>query len=433
IEQAFNAILTQPVSAYNELVSTLPVGKDIQTSIVADLQRDVAQQFQGKKAGAAVVVDVTTGEVLAMTSWPTFDPSVKLDNETKDKQLYEHDHFPEISPTVNRALEFYYRPGSTFKTFIAAVAVAEGKTNLVFECKHEGFTPPGSGRAINDYEGEVHGHIGFEDAFKVSCNQYFAQLGLALGKSTIAQHAQALGLSIDPDNAAVRGDPNIWSVDPAIQKDFNSVFAPPQSQMNLTSKVTPYDIALQSFGQGYDSITVLEMAILAAAVARPDGNIPYLKFTTGGETKIRGTFLPAPAAAHLRQMMRLVVTNGTAAGAFNGCPVNVAGKTGTADRDVRVFDPKTRQPVKRQDEKGREYTVTTGQVDGWFIGFAPYENPKIAFAVVVEAGGQGAKSAAPIAKEIVIRASQLGLFANAPATQPANKPQTKNGKKAPGG
>src|SRR5262249_5246858 len=94
-EQAFNSILTQPVSTYNELVSTLPVGKDIQSSINADLQRDVAQQFQGKKAGAAVVLDVTTGEVLAMTSWPTFDPAVPLDLATREKLIYERDHYPE--------------------------------------------------------------------------------------------------------------------------------------------------------------------------------------------------------------------------------------------------------------------------------------------------------------------------------------------------
>ena len=307
-------------------------------------------------------------------------------------KLEERDKYPEVSALLNRSTEFYYRPGSTFKTFVAAVAVAEGKTDQFFVCNHEGFTPPGSGRAINDYEGEVHGRIGFADAFRVSCNQYFAQLGLYLGRETLARHAEALGLAVDLDKAEIK-DKNVWAVDPAIQRDFIATFAPPQSRMNLTSKATPYDVALQSFGQGFDDLTVVQMALLAATVARTDGNVPYLRFTVGGEAKIRGSFLPAPAAARVRELMRSVVTNGTASGVFAGCPVNVAGKTGTADRDVRVFDPKTRLPVKRRDEKGREFSVTNGEVDGWFIGFAPYENPKIAFAVVVEAGGQGARSA----------------------------------------
>jgi cell division protein FtsI/penicillin-binding protein 2 len=416
MERAFNEILTEPVSTYNKMVSTVPVGKDVQSSILSDLQKDTFAQFQGKKAGAAVVVDVATGEVLAMVSWPSFDPAAQVDLTTREHQLKERDDYPEISPLTDRATEFYYRPGSTFKTFIAAVAVAEGKTDQFFTCKHEGFTPPGSGREINDFEGEVHGRIGFDDAFRVSCNQYFAQLGLLLGKETLAKHAQALGLAIDLDKAEIK-DKNFWTVDPVVQSDFVRTFGPPQSRMNLT-----YDVALQSFGQGYDDLTVVQMALLATSVARPDGNVPALKLTHGGETKIRGSFIPASAAAKVRQLMRLVVTNGTAAGVFSGCPIAVAGKTGTADRDVRVFDPRTRLPVKQKDRNGKEYTVTAGEVDGWFIGFAPYEDPKIAFAVVVEAGGQGARSAAPIAKSIVMKASQLGLLA---APQPPAQPQTK--------
>jgi cell division protein FtsI/penicillin-binding protein 2 len=421
LERAFNEILTEPVSTYNKMVSTVPVGKDVQSSIISDLQQDTFSQFQGKKAGAAVVIDIATGEVLAMTSWPSFDPAVHMDLTTREHQLKERDDFPEISPLTNRATEFYYRPGSTFKTFIAAVAVAEGKTDQFFTCKHEGFTPPSSGREINDFDGEVHGRIGFDDAFRVSCNQYFAQLGLLLGKETLAKHAQALGLAIDLDKAEIR-DKNLWSVDPLVQNDFVRTFAPPQSRMNLTRKATPYDVALQSFGQGYDDLTVIQMALLATAVARPDGNVPMLRLTTGGEAKIRGSFIPSLAAERVRQLMRAVVTNGTAAGAFNGCPVAVAGKTGTADRDVRVFDPKTRTPVKRKEANGKEFTVFAGEVDGWFIGFAPFENPKIAFAVVVEAGGQGAKSAAPIARSIVMKASQLGLF-GAPQSPSQNAPR----------
>lgn len=412
-ERAYHEILTEPVSTYNQFVSTIPVGKDIVSSLHSDLQREASAQLRGTRAGAAVVLDVSTGEVLAMATWPTYDPTTIANAQQWETMVKERDNYPEISPLVNRALDFYYRPGSTFKVFTSAVAAAEGKTNEFFVCKPEGYTAPQSGRPIRDFEGGVHGRIGFDDALRVSCNQYFAQLGLALGRDTLAKHAKNFGLATSLKDASIR-DGEIWEPLAEAENNFVKVFGPPQSRMNLTREATPFDIALQAFGQGYDDMTVLEMALLAATVARGDGAIPHLRFTTGQPPTIRNTFIPPPAAARVRGMMRAVVTNGSGAGAFAGFPISVAGKTGTADREVRQFDPRTRTPLKRRDEKGNEYTISANQVDAWFIGFAPFENPRIAFAVVVEGGITGGQSAAPIARNLIAKAAQLGLLGAPP-------------------
>src|SRR4030095_947299 len=141
-----------------------------------------------------------------MGSNPSFDPT-SINDESVWRRLSEQaEDFTTqpLSPLVNRALgtlvtggpAFYYRPGSTFKIFTAAVAVDLGITGENFTCRGEGFTPEGSGRAIRDFGGEVHGTIGLHDAFRVSCNQYFAQLGLKIGKDRLANYAKRLRFAV---------------------------------------------------------------------------------------------------------------------------------------------------------------------------------------------------------------------------------------------
>ena len=108
--------------------------------------------------------------------------------------------------------------------------------------------------------------------------------------------------------------------------------------------------------------------------------------------------------------MKLVVQSGTAAGAFAraGAHISAGGKTGTADRELPVYDKDGNQVVDHVDKEGRTHYKTQDWTDGWFIGFAPADAPQIAFAVLVENGGQGAHSAAPIAVKIIEKATSLG-------------------------
>jgi len=428
IESAFRDWLTSPDSTYNELLSPVPVGKDIAVSIDSVLQREVFGLIQatGKPAGAVVLL-LPSNEVLAMASAPSFDPLTINNEVTWGSMTDQAENAPERSPLVNRALgtlvtggpSFYFRPGSTFKVFTAAVAIESGMTNEHFTCRGEGFTPPGFARAVRDFGGEVHGSIGFKDAFRVSCNQYFAQLGLKLGRERMAAYARRLGISSNPESEAGRAN-DLWQTKNAEPKSFAFIFAPPRGRMDLTSKANSFDLALQSFGQGYDDVTVMQMALLAAAAASPDGTLIAPSLQPDLPKKIIGPFVSAHSAAELRSLMKLVVESGTAAGAFSHLRgrISIAGKTGSADRDVMITNADGDPVVDFMDAQGRPHYKYANWTDSWFIGFAPADDPKIAFAVCVENGGQGAKTAAPIAAKICEKAAALGYFNGAQRSNP---------------
>jgi cell division protein FtsI/penicillin-binding protein 2 len=419
IESAFRDWLTEPTNVYNRLSSPSPVGKDLRVSIDSSLQRETFALLQSSgKPSAAVVLLLPNNEVLAMASSPSFEPTAIGNEDTWRRLTEQAEDFTTqpLSPLVNRALgtlvtggaAFYYRPGSTFKTFVAAAALDLGITNERFTCREEGFTPAGSNRAISDFGGEVHGTIGLHDAFRVSCNQYFAQLGLKIGKERMANYAKRLHFAVSPDDRTVRSF-DLWQVTHGGKDQFDYVFAPPYPRMNLSSKATNYDVALQSFGQGYDDLTVMSMALLAAAAASSDGSFVAPTFEFGSPRKAIGPFISSHSAVQLREMMRSVVESGTAAGAFAALAgkIAVSGKTGTADRDVFVYDRKGNPVIDYVDKEGRKHYQTDGSTDSWFVGFAPADNPQIAFAVMVENGGQGAKAAAPIAAKLVLKAASL--------------------------
>lgn len=419
MESAFRKWLTEPTSVYNRISSPNPVGKDLKVSIDSQLQRELFSLLQASgKPSAAVVLLLPNNEVLAMASTPSFEPTAIGDEDTWRRLSEQAEDFTTqpLSPLVNRALgtlvtggaAFYYRPGSTFKTFVAAAAVDLGITGEKFTCRGEGFTPDGSNRAIRDFGGEVHGTIGLHDAFRMSCNQYFAQLGLTIGKERLANYARRLHFAVSPDDKSTRWF-DLWQVTHGEKDQFDYVFASPEPRMDLSAKATKYDVALQSFGQGYDDLTVMTMALISAAAASTDGSFVAPTLETGAPRRIIGPFISPKAAAELRAMMRSVVESGTAAGAFAPLAgrISSGGKTGTADRDVYVYDRRGNPVVDHVDKDGHQHYKTEGSTDSWFVGFAPADNPQIAYAIMVENGGQGAKAAAPIAAKIVLKAASL--------------------------
>ncbi|HLG16557.1 MAG TPA: penicillin-binding transpeptidase domain-containing protein [Blastocatellia bacterium] len=418
IEHAYRDWLTESASITNALLSPIPVGKDLKVSIDSNLQRDVFNLIDGTgKPAAAVVLLLPNNEVLAMASSPSFNPRAITDEKTWRQMSTQAEATPTRSPLVNRALgtlvtggpAFYYRPGSTFKTFVAGVAIDCGITGEKFTCKPDGFTPPGSARPIRDYGGESHGTIGLDEAFKVSCNQYFAQLGLKLGRQRLAQYAERLGFADSPGDEPSRSL-NLWQVLHGDKGDFEFIFAPPGPRMNLSPSASSYDLALQSIGQGFDDATVMSMALLASVAASSDGALAAPTFEFGATRKVVSTFITPQSAARLRTLMRSVVESGTAAGAFASRrgSVTAGGKTGTADRDVLVYDREGQPLVSYRDKDGDPVYKTERWTDAWFIGYAPAENPQIAYAVLVENGGQGARATVPIAVQIIERAAARG-------------------------
>lgn len=418
LEAAFRDWLTQPTSVYNQIASPNPIGKDLKVSIDSILQREAFSLLQSTGKPSALVVLLLPGnEVLAMASYPSFEPgSIKDESVWRRMSEQAEDYKTQpLSPLVNRALgtlvtggaAFYYRPGSTFKTFVAAAAIDLGITNERFSCRGEGFVPEGSGHPINDFGGEVHGSLGIHDAFRLSCNQYFAQLGLKIGKDRLANYARRLHFETSPNDSSPRWL-DLWQTTRGEKRQFEYVFAPPRPRMDLSSNATRFDVALQCLGQGYDDSTVMSMALLAASAASSDGAFVAPTFEPDAPRKVIGPFISPQSAAQLRSLMISVVENGTASGAFTSLGGrSAAGKTGTADRDVYAYDRQGNPLVDRTDEEGRKRYKMTGSTDSWFIGFAPAENPQIAFAVIVENGGQGAKSAAPIAARLIAKAASL--------------------------
>jgi penicillin-binding protein A len=397
----------------DEQEQTIVAGRDLVLTIDYDLQQEAFNQLQGKR-GAVVMLNPQTGEILALASAPSFDP----DDINNDVRWAEISADVKNRPLLNRALDEYYLPGSTLKTLTAAAALDARQDNHTFFCQGAGWTPPGSGRAIRDDEGHAHGRIGLLEAYTVSCNQYFAQLGVAVERERMGEAAERFGLKVfdDPLKSIGTGQaPQVWNTENRV---LASVLAPLNSTFVAGRKITKYDLALEAIGQGYVQLTPLQMALVAAGAANLNGNVMKPKIEMDRQPAALGQAMTPQTAARVRELMVSVVENGTARGAFASiirpAGLTAGGKTGTAQREVPVIDPRTGQPVKYKDSRGRERVKKENRIDSWFIGFAPANNPQIAFAVVVEAGGYGGRIAAPIAAHLLVKAKGAGLL-NAPA------------------
>ncbi len=406
----------EKIGAFDNSDSHPPVGRDLILTVDFDLQKEAFALLKDKR-GAVVMLNPQSGEILAMATSPSFDPAhVEIDDRWREMQ-----NDARRQPLLNRALSEYYLPGSTLKTLTASAAIEARVDTLNFSSRAEGWTPPGSNRPIRDDEGEALGMLNLEEAFIHSSNQYFAQLGVELDRQRMGDAAERFGLKVfsnanDSIGSGRRYD--LWNTDNRV---LSSVFAPLNSTFVSGRGVTKYDLALESIGQGYVQLTPLEMAMISAAVANKDGMVMRPSLEMGRPPMALSQAMSPQTAARMRQLMALVVQRGTARGAFASSisgKFSAGGKTGTAQRQVNAIDPKTNKPIVYRDGRGRERIKKEFRIDSWFIGFAPVENPQIAFAVVVEGGGYGSRTAAPIAGNLLVKAQTLGLLNSQPAQQP---------------
>jgi peptidoglycan glycosyltransferase len=398
---------------------------DVRLTIDRELQQAAVDQLQGKH-GAVVVLNPQTGEVLALYSEPSYSLK-EVENEATWIKLEANER---DRPLVSRALGTYYIPGSTFKAVTMTAAFVAGEGDKQFTCSGGGYyAAPGANVIFDDAgPGEVHGRIGIDKAFEVSCNQYFAQMGVHLGPERLKRGAQLLGIgTYDTPVEALRGrkQPELWN---ASTEAIKRALAPREATIVTGKQVTRYDLALMGYGQGYaGQMTVFQMALAASAIANLEGKLikPRIEFDRAPEAF--NQVLSPQVAARLRSIMGLVTggSSGTARGVFapvKAAGINTGGKTGTAQKVVPVYDPKTGEPKTRlrveRDNRGniiRQYQETimdeeNPRIDGWFLCIAPLENPQLAMAVVVEGGGYGSRSAAPIAAALVLKAKDLGYL-----------------------
>jgi peptidoglycan glycosyltransferase len=405
---------------------------DVRLTIDRDLQQAAVDQLKGKH-GAVVILNPQTGEVLALYSEPSYSLKEVDDEATWIKlEANQRDR-----PLVSRALGAYYIPGSTFKTVTMTAAFIAGEQATEFNCSGGGYyAAPGANVIFDDGgPGEVHGRIGISTAYEVSCNQYFAQMGVKLGAERLKNAAQLLGIgAYDTPVEALRGrkEPQLWN---ASTDAVKRALAPREATIVTGKQVTRYDLALIGYGQGYaGQMTPFQMALAASAIANTDGKLMKPKIEFDRPPEMFKQVITPQAAAIMRGIMGLVTggSSGTARGVFapvKAAGINTGGKTGTAQKVQPVYDPKTGEPKTRhrveKDNRGniiREYEETimdeeNPRIDGWFLCIAPLERPQLAMAVIVEGGGYGSRSAAPIAAALVLKAKDLGYFKGI-STQP---------------
>jgi peptidoglycan glycosyltransferase len=370
----------------DEFLGSGEQGDDVRTTIASRLQ-EVARQALGPERGAVVAMDPNSGEIRALWSNPSFDPNPLASFDGKKSKAYWDSLDPQSLETSlrNIAATRSYPPGSTFKVVTVAAALQSGRyepdstfpdPQSLEPCQgpRETGDPclPLTNESLTNFTLQpcLGGQISLFDALRVSCDTTFAILGLDI-PSDVRQMAAGMGFN-DTMPFDFRTEPSIY---PAIDDDD----APLR--------------AYAAIGQGDTAATPLQMAVVAATVARR-GEVPrprlvreILDGRTGAPIRnfgpeSLGTAMDAGVAGVVTQMMVAAVENGTG-GAAQIPGVRVAGKTGTAET-VEGENPHT-----------------------WFIAFAPADNPQIAVAVIVENGGSvgseatGGAVAAPIARAIL--------------------------------
>lgn len=338
------------------------MGNSVALTVDMDIQ-STAGNLLGSAKGAVVVMEPSTGRVLALQAYPDFNPnSVESQWET----LKDHAD----SPLVNRGTQGIYPPGSTFKTITALAAMEHlpDWQSFTVECTGE---MDFEDKVIHCYNNKSHGTVDMKGALAASCNCYFAALAKEIGAGDLAKTMAQVGMNV----------PSHFE----LETSGNNIY--------LAKGATESELVETAIGQGRTGVTPLYMAMLASAIAN-DGMLmqPYIVdhvvYPNGdaGKNTVPKKLLEicsAEEASILKDMMTEVVTSGTGtAAAVSG--ITVAGKTGTAEN-------------------------ATGNDHSWFIGFAPAEDPKVAVAVLIENSNYG--SATPIAGKMIRAAlTELGEY-----------------------
>ncbi len=406
-----------------------PEQKDVRITIDRDLQAFAAKQLEGKRGGI-VVMNPQTGDVLAMYSNPSYNLS---DAETLDGYLkLEADR--EHKPLLNRATREFYIPGSTFKTFTMVSAFRAGRADLTFpgrpaDANPPCYTPFRGSKPICDAGGSCHAcaeNIPIREAYKVSSNQYFAQLANALGRDRLAETAKVFGITATetPEEALKQGFfPDIWNA--STRRVANSL-APARSTIVVGKELTAFDIGQEGMGQGMaGQMTPFQMALIASAPANLQGKLMKPKIEADVPPQMFAQVLTPQQSAVVREIMSTVTEESGGTGSrvkakLAGTGIITGGKTGTAEKDgVPAYDRNGKRLTVTKRKKGENGEIVTYEepvfrrrTDGWFISIAPLENPQLAIAVVVEdiGAGYGGTTAAPIAADVILKARELGLL-----------------------
>ncbi|MBI3609424.1 MAG: penicillin-binding protein 2 [Nitrospirae bacterium] len=359
-------------------------GNDLYLTIDLDVQK-AAEEALGASSGTIVALDPRNGEVLAMTSHPPFDPnqlSRSLSSAAWETLASDPGH-----PLTNRATQGQYPPGSTFKLVVSSAALETKEISPTDKITCLGGMPFGK-RIYNDWKKGGHGPMDLHSAIVQSCDVFFYEVGRRVGIERIADYASRYGL----------GQPT------GIELTSEKGGVVPSSQWKIRTKGEPWypgETLSASIGQGFVTVTPLQLANLIGTVAMSGVRYqPHL--IKAVRDRVTGRLFEFPPVRvgkveiaeetydAIRQALAGVVSepHGTG-GAARSKKVTIGGKTGTA----QVVEAKPGVATKSLPKELQDHA--------WFIAFAPVENPRIAVAVLVEHGGHGGETAAPLARRVI--------------------------------
>lgn len=366
-------------------------GMNLYLSVDARVQKTAIDAFDGRP-GAAVAIDPRNGEVLAMVTVPSFDPNLFVNGISQsDYTTLLHD--PD-KPLLNRALRGGYPPGSTIKPFMGLAGLELGFRKPADTVLSTGtFYIPGQSRGYRDDVRGGSGVVNLMQAITQSVNTYFYSLALQMGINKMDGYLSKFGFGSET------------GVDLPAESE-GVLPSPAWKRATFNQPWYVGETVIMGIGQGYWVITPLQMAHAVAMLADAGTpHTPHLLRATRDELNAPIVALadPPPAVGAIRNpedfdavrqgMIGVVYDpHGTAHGLANGFPYVIAGKTGTAERFSRTSDAYTTTKDK---------AILAARHRALFICFTPADAPRIAIAVVLEAGAWGGSDAAPIARKML--------------------------------
>lgn len=363
-------------------------GSNLLLALDARLQ-EFAEKAFGNYRGALVAIEPSSGGVLAFVSKPGFDPNLFVDGI--DPQNWDALNNSPDKPLTDRALRGQYPPGSTFKPFLALAGLELNKRSPQYSINDPGyFSLPGSSHRYRDWKAGGHGVVDLHKSLVVSCDSYYYSLAYELGIDNIHSFVSQFGLGqktgIDIEGEGLGLLPSQeWKLKRFKEKWYAG------------------DTVSVGIGQGYNLVTPLQLANATAILAnngiafRPH-LLRYVQDSKTSQLQILPSevlyslnFKPANLALVKNALIDVTGPGGTAARAGANSPYPIAGKTGTAQ--VIALKQNEKYAENRVDERQRDHAL--------FIAYAPADNPQIALAVLVENGGHGAATAAPLARQVL--------------------------------
>jgi penicillin-binding protein 2 len=361
-------------------------GLNLRLSLDARMQQ-LAEQLLGNYKGAVIALEPKTGAILTFASTPTYDPNPFVNGIDADSYQALRDN-PD-KPLINRALNGKYSPGSTIKAFLGLAALEFNQTAPAV-CPGW-YSLPGDSHRFRCWKKAGHGVVNLHDAVVQSCDVFFYRLAVALGPERVKAFLSDFGFG---------GKTGI-----DLTGESEGLLPSPEWKKSRGQPWYPGETVIMGIGQGQVLVTPLQLAVAMGSIANHGvGMQPHLlqaiedpkTRSVTAFTPVNGHTLKLPDPRQLETMVRNLTDvvhgeGGTARGIGWNAPYQIAGKTGTAQ--VKGIAQGESYSEKTTAEHLRDHAL--------FIAFAPVEDPTIAVAVIVENGGHGGSTAAPIARKLM--------------------------------